>query len=122
MGLFRGLGGLEGLVLVRSIYTPRGQRARRIWRGGSTCLEARSGAENLPTAARSKLLKGQNGHEDSTEELQSSGPDRPEVTSGPLLVYEGDSGRLWDHLGIIVESVSMNETSFSKNTHSSVRF
>ena len=31
----------------------------------------------LPTAARSKFLKGQNGHEDSTEELQLSEPDRP---------------------------------------------
>ena len=64
----------------------------------------------LPTAARSKFLRGQNGHGDSTEELQSSGPDRPGVTLGPLLVYEGDSGRLWDHLGIIVESVSINDT------------
>ena len=76
----------------------------------------------LPTAARSKFFKGQSGHEHPTEELQPSGPDHFRVTLGSLSVYEGDSGRLWDHLGIIVESVSMNETSFSKNTHFSNRF
>ena len=76
----------------------------------------------LPTAARRKFLRGQSGHGPFTEELQPSEPDHFRVTFGSLSVYEGDSGRLWDHLGMIVESVSMNETSFSKNTHFSNGF
>ena len=38
----------------------------------------------LPTAARSKFLKGQSGREDSTEELESSEPDHFGVTLGSL--------------------------------------
>ena len=44
----------------------------------------------LPTAARSKFLKGQSGHEDPTEELQVSEPDHFWVTLGAF----------WCHLGI----------------------
>ena len=43
---FGGLGGLEGLKLVRSIYTPRGQRPRRIKNRNWICTNGQNTIEN----------------------------------------------------------------------------
>ena len=39
------------------------------------------------------------------------------ATLGPLWVCDGDFRSLWDHCGIIVESLWVYEDTFSKNTH-----
>ena len=79
-----------------------------------------SGAESgkvLPTAARNTFFEGQKGPGAPQDVLQRSEPGR---FLGLFLcenVYEGDFGSLWDHFGIIVESLWVYEVPFSKNNH-----
>ena len=44
------------------------------------------------------------------------------ATLGSLWIYDGDLRSLWDHCGIIVESLWVYERTFSKNTHSPTSF
>ena len=71
----------------------------------------------LPTAARSTFFEGQKGPEAPQDDLQPSEPGRFLMLFLDENVYEGDFGSLWDHFGIIVESLWVYEAPFSKNNH-----
>ena len=72
----------------------------------------------LPTAARSKFLKGQYGHETAKESLQPCAPDR---FLGHYGVTLHRLGLLWDHFGSMRVTLT-HFGPFSKNNHFSNRF
>ena len=104
--------------MVQSIYTPRGQRPRRIsCVVHVSCIYVRAWWDQKGEKLKKGLvfktfLKGHNGHGDSTEELQLSEPSRFGITLEPLWGHFGyirvtlghfriTLGSLWSHFGWI---------------------